>query len=160
MTSAPAPLPRRFRVALDVRFPEVDSYGVVWHGHYLQYFEVVRNALCAAGGLTPGEALAAGYKVPITRYEVVLKRPARLEGRLDVTALLRPPETAKLVMDYEVRERDGGALLATGTTEQVLLDPSGQLLLGFPEPVRVLVGRILAYQAGELELPAGRILAP
>lgn len=154
-----ASAPRPFRVPVDVRFPEVDSYGVVWHGHYLQYFEVVRNALCAAAGLTPADALAAGYKVPITRFEMVLKRPARLEDRLEVSALLLPPRTAKLVMEYEVRLLSDGALLATGTTEQVLLDPTGQLLLGFPEAVKVLVGRILAYQRGELELPAPRILA-
>jgi hypothetical protein len=61
-------------------------------------------------------------------------------------------------MEYEVRLLSDGALLVTGTTEQVLLDPSGQLLLGFPEPVKVLVGRILAHQRGELELPAPRIL--
>ena len=41
---------RVFTTSFDVRFPEVDSYGVVWHGHYVQYFEVARNALCAAFG--------------------------------------------------------------------------------------------------------------
>ena len=150
--------PRRFTVSFEVRFPEVDAYGVVWHGHYLAYFEVARNALCAAAGLTPAEALAAGYKVPITRADLAVKHPARLDDALLVAATLRPPEMAKLVMDYEVRRLPLGELLATGTTEQVTLNPAGELLLGFPAPVKKLVERILDYQRGEAELSGEKIL--
>ncbi|HVO52659.1 MAG TPA: thioesterase family protein [Thermoanaerobaculia bacterium] len=149
---------RVFSVAFEVRFPEVDSYGVVWHGHYVAYFEVARNALCAAFGLTPADALAYGYKVPITRVSMDLKRPARLDDRIVVTARLAPPETAKLVMDYEIRREATGELLASGTTEQVFLDPSGQLLLTFPAPVKTLVARVLAFQRGEAEPDATKIL--
>ena len=151
---------RAFSVSFEVRFPEVDSYGVVWHGHYVQYFEVARNGLCAAFGLTPGDALAHGYKVPITKVSMDLKRPARLDDRITVTARLVPPETAKLVMDYEIRREGTGELLASGTTEQVLLDPSGQLLLTFPAPVKTLVARVLAFQRGEAEPDPSKILPP
>lgn len=74
--------PRPFRVELDVRFPEVDAYRVVWHGNYVLYCELARNALCAAAGLTPAEALARGWRVPITRFDVKVRRPARLDDRL------------------------------------------------------------------------------
>ncbi len=148
---------RSFAVGLDVRFPEVDSYGVVWHGHYVLYLEVARNALCAAAGLTPAEALAVGYKVPITKVELQLKRSARLDDRLEVSAWLTPPETAKLQMTYVVRRLPEREILATGSTEQVILNPRGELLLSFPTAVKVLVERILAYQRGELEFPAPRI---
>jgi acyl-CoA thioester hydrolase len=151
---------RAFSVTFEVRFPEVDSYGVVWHGHYVQYFEVARNALCAAFGLTPADALAHGYKVPITRVSMDLKRPARLDDRLSVTALLASPETAKLSMAYEIRREATGDLLASGATEQVILDPAGQLLLTFPAPVKTLVARILAFQRGEAEPDASKILPP
>ena len=148
---------RPYAVAFDVRFPEVDSYGVVWHGHYVLYMEIARNALCQAGGLTPAEALAAGYKVPITRVELNLKRSAVLDDRVEVTVWLRPPETAKLSMSYVIRRLPGREILATGSTEQVLLNPRGELLLSFPTAVKVLVERILAYQRNELELPSGKI---
>jgi acyl-CoA thioester hydrolase len=151
---------RDFSVAFEVRFPEVDSYGVVWHGHYVQYFEVARNALCAAFGLTPADALAHGYKVPITNVTMDLRRPARLDDRLSVTARLVPPETAKLVMSYEIRRETTGELLATGRTEQVLLSPSGELLLTFPAAVRTLVSRVLAYQRGEAGTDPSKILPP
>lgn len=149
---------RTFSVTFEVRFPEVDSYGVVWHGHYVQYFEVARNALCAAFGLTPADALAHGYKVPITKVSMDLKRPARLDDRLLVSARLAPPETAKLTMAYEIRRAETGELLASGATEQVILDPTGQLLITFPAPVRTLVERVLAYQRGEAEPDSSKIL--
>lgn len=149
---------RRITVSFEVRFPEVDSYGVVWHGHYLAYFEVARNALCAAAGLTPAEALALGYKVPIIRFDANVKRPAHLDDTLEVSALLKTPETAKLVMDYEVRRLPKRELLASGSTEQVLLNPDGELLLGFPGPVKTLVDRILAFQRGEAALTGTKIL--
>ncbi len=151
---------RTFAVSFEVRFPEVDSYGVVWHGHYVQYFEVARNALCAAFGLTPADALAHGYKVPITKVTLDLKKPARLDDRLAVTARLVPPETARLVMDYEIRREKTGELLASGATEQVFLDPTGQLLLTFPAPVKTLVARVLAFQRGEAEPDPSKILPP
>lgn len=151
---------RAFSVAFEVRFPEVDSYGVVWHGHYVQYFEVARNALCAAFGLTPADALAHGYKVPITKVTMDLKRPARLDDRLVVSARLAPPETAKLAMAYEIRREETGEILASGATEQVILDPTGQLLLTFPAPVKTLVARILAFQRGEADPDPSKILSP
>lgn len=152
------PVGRPFTHELEVRFPEVDSYGVVWHGHYVLYLETCRNALCAAAGLSPAASLAAGYKVPITRFELDLKRPARLEERLEVSTWLRAPETAKLAMDYEIRRLPGRELLATGRTEQVFLHPSGELMLALPTVVKELVERILAFQRGERELPSEKIL--
>jgi acyl-CoA thioester hydrolase len=151
---------RTFTTSFDVRFPEVDSYGVVWHGHYVLYFEVARNALCAAFGLTPAEALAHGYKVPITKVEMSLKRPAKLDDRLEVSAVLAPAETAKLVMTYEIRCLPERTLLATGSTEQVILSPAGELLLTLPLPVKTLVARVLAFQRGDAERDGTKILPP
>jgi acyl-CoA thioester hydrolase len=149
---------RVFSVTFEVRFPEVDSYGVVWHGHYVQYVEVARNALCAAFGLTPADALAHGYKVPITKVTMDFKRPAHLDDRLVVSACLEPPETAKLAMTYEIRRAGTGELLASVATEQVILDPTGQLLLTFPAAVKTLVARVLAFQRGEAAPDPSKIL--
>ena len=141
-------------------FYDLDPMAVVWHGHYVLYFEVARNALCAAFGLTPAEALAHGYKVPITKVEMSLKRPAKLDDLLEVSAVLAPIETAKLVMTYEIRRLPEKTLLATGSTEQVILNPMGELLLTLPLPVKTLVARVLAFQRGDAEPDGTKILPP
>jgi acyl-CoA thioester hydrolase len=156
MATPARPYVHRFQV----RFPEVDSYDVVWHGHYVAYLELARNALCAAAGLSPKATLLAGYKAPITRVELSLRRSARLEDELEVRVVGRPVEAGRLIMDYEIRRagvegRPG--LLATGLTEQVVLDRNDELLLGLPAPVRELVARIQEFHRGERELPAPAI---
>ncbi len=57
-----------------------------------------------------------------------------------------------------MRRHPSRELLAEGSTEQVVLNPEGELLLTFPAPVRTLVERILAYQRGEVELKGGKLL--
>src|SRR5262249_38186076 len=125
----PAPPPLRgFTLEIPVRFAECDSYGVVWHGHYVLYLEQAREALTARPGFTAARALAMGYKVPVTRMELRYRAPARADQTLRVTARLRPPNVARFVLDYEVRT-DTGELLVSAETEQVVLNAEGELLL-------------------------------
>lgn len=55
-----------------VRFSEVDSMQVVWHGEYVRYFEDGREAF---GRKYPGigylDIYGAGYTAPIDRKSVV-----------------------------------------------------------------------------------------
>ncbi len=134
-----------FSIEIPVRFAECDAYGVVWHGHYALYLEQAREALTARYGFTASRALELGYRVPITRMEIRYKQPALADSTVRVTARLRRPEVARLVLDYEVREATG-RLLATAETEQVVLNASGELLLTLPVPLSRLVHEILEGQ--------------
>lgn len=140
----PPPL-QGFTVDIPVRFAECDSYGVVWHGHYALYLEEVRDRLTARFGFTPAKALALGYRVPVTRLEIRYRAPARPDETIRATARLRPPETARLVLDYEIRG-SGGALLASAETEQVVVRSDGELLLTLPAGLKRLTEEILAFQ--------------
>lgn len=134
-----------FTIDIPVRFAECDSYGVVWHGHYALYLEEVRDGLTARFGFTPAKALALGYRVPVTRLEIHYRAPARPDETIRATARLRPPETARLVLDYEIRGSDG-ALLASAETEQVVVRSDGELLLTLPAGLKRLTEEILAFQ--------------
>ena len=140
----PPPL-QGFTIDIPVRFAECDSYGVVWHGHYALYLEEVRDRLTARFGFTPAKALALGYRVPVTRLEIRYRAPARPDETIRATARLRPPETARLILDYEIRG-SGGALLASAETEQVVVRADGELLLTLPAGLKRLTEEILAFQ--------------
>ena len=146
----PPPL-QGFTIDIPVRFAECDSYGVVWHGHYALYLEEVRDRLTARFGFTPAKALALGYRVPVTRLEIRYRAPARPDETIRATARLRPPDTARLILDYEIRG-SGGALLASAETEQVVVRSDGELLLTLPAGLKRLTEEILAFQdsAGSL----------
>lgn len=138
---------RGFSVSIPVRFAECDSYGVVWHGHYALYFEQAREALTARFGFTAARALTIGYRVPVTRLEVRYRAPVLVDSSVTVTARLRPPEVARFVIDYEVRG-SSGQLLADATTEQVVVNAAGELLVVLPGDLRRMAEGILEYQKG------------
>ena len=109
--ASPEPL-RGLTLEIPVRFAECDPYGVVWHGHYVLYLEQAREALTGRFGFTAARALEMGYRVPVTRMELRYRAPARPDQTIRVTARLRSPSVARLVMDYEVRSESGELLVS------------------------------------------------
>jgi acyl-CoA thioester hydrolase len=134
-----------FTVRVPVRFAECDSYAVVWHGHYALYLEQVREAFTGRFGFTATKALSIGYRVPITRMEIRYRRAIVADTEIAVTARLRRPEVARLVLDYEIRDA-AGELLASAETEQVVLNSENELLLSLPRDLQILVASMLAWQ--------------
>jgi acyl-CoA thioester hydrolase len=146
-TARPRPVPLEgFTLTIPVRFAECDSYGVVWHGHYALYLEQVREAFTGRFGFTATKALDIGYRVPITRMEIRYRRAVLADSTIRVTARLRRPEVARLVLDYEVRD-EAGELLASAETEQVVLNSDNELLLTLPAALSELVASMLDWQA-------------
>jgi acyl-CoA thioester hydrolase len=137
---------------IPVRFAECDPYGVVWHGHYVLYFEHAREALTGKFGFTAARALEMGYRVPVTRMELRYRAPAKPDQTIRVTARLRAPAVARLIMDYEIRS-ETGELLVSGETEQVVVNAQGELLLTLPAGLRSLCTSIMEFQE-KLEHPA------
>jgi acyl-CoA thioesterase FadM len=77
--------------------------------------------------------------------EIRYRAPVRPDETIRATARLRPPETARLIVDYELRN-GGGELLASAETEQVVLRADGELLLTLPAALKRLVAEIVAVQ--------------
>ena len=50
-----------------VRFSEVDSLHIVWHGHYLKYFEDGREAFGNEFGLGYLDLYSNGLLIPVVR---------------------------------------------------------------------------------------------
>ena len=150
---APKPPLRGLTIEIPVRFAECDPYGVVWHGHYVLYVEHAREALTGRFGFSAARALEMGYRVPVTRLQLAYRAPARPDQILRVTARLRPPAVARLVMDYEIRS-ETGELLVSAETEQVVVNAEGELLLTLPAGLRSLCSSILEFQdSAEVDPP-------
>ncbi len=134
-----------FRMLIPVRFSECDLYGVLWHGRYAVYLEEVRNAACARYGWSVASARERGYLVPVTRMEISYRSPVRVDAKVVVTARVRPPTGARIVLDYQIRDAEN-RLLTEAVTEQVVTRPEGELLVSLPTPIRDLVDRLLLGQ--------------
>ena len=115
-----------------VRFNEVDALRIVWHGHYVNYFEEGRRAFGRRFGVDYPTFIEQRIAVPVIHVEVNFLAPAKLSDTLAVTTRLFQSESARLDFGYEIRREAGGTLLATGSTSQVFTTPAGELILTWP----------------------------
>jgi acyl-CoA thioester hydrolase len=134
-TARPGPF-LEHNATVRVRFQDVDALQVVWHGHYLGYFEAGRERLGEEYGLAYQDIAATGFLAPVVHAEIQYLLPARYGDELAVIARLHHHAGALLDLTYEVRRKADGALLATGRTRQVFTDRAGRLQLEPPAFLR------------------------
>jgi len=118
--------------AIRVRFNEVDVLQIVWHGHYVNYFEEARRAFGRRYGIDYTAFIEQAIAVPVVQLKLDYFAPARLADTLEIKARLLKSDAAKLCFEYEIRRQGESALLAAGSTVQVFTTVSGELLLTWP----------------------------
>lgn len=135
---------KKHTTSLAVRFNEVDSYHVAWHGHYVAWMEVGRNDLAGRFGLDAGQLTEAGYLGPVVGLEVKYLHPARFKDQITVCTTLRPCEAAMLMFSNEILDSDG-RVLATGSTTHALTDLQGVLQFRIPGVIAERVQRMTEW---------------
>jgi len=117
-----------------VRFNEVDSYQVAWHGHYVAWMEEARNVLAGRFGLDAAQVAAAGFRAPVVALDLKYLRPARFGEELKVRTTLARKKTATLEFVCQIFGEDG-KLSARGRTVHALTDSQGGLQYTLPQPI-------------------------
>ncbi|MGN0232176.1 MAG: acyl-CoA thioesterase [Muribaculaceae bacterium] len=117
----------------EIRFSEVDSMKVVWHGSYPLYFEDAREYFGHKTGLGYSEFIANGVYAPIVELNIKYHRPLiyGMKPRIDITYI--PTESAKIVFEYAIFDTATGELMASARSMQVFTGTDYQLLLDNPE---------------------------
>lgn len=116
-----------------VRFSEVDSMQVVWHGEYVRYFEDGREAF---GREYPGlgylDFYANGYTAPIVDMQLQYISPLTVNDVAVIETRYMDNAAAKLCFEYIVCRQSDGALVARGSSVQVFVDSEGNMVLNNP----------------------------
>jgi acyl-CoA thioester hydrolase len=120
---------------LQVRFYEVDAYGMVWHGHYIGWFEAGRNDLTERFQMGPLQIKEMNFLAPVVELTCQFKLPAAFGDSLVIQTTMERTEVAKLVFHYRVFHKGNGKILATGSSTHVLTDLKGTLLYRVPPEV-------------------------
>ena len=115
-----------------VRFHEVDSWGMVWHGHYIAWFEVGRSALLSKFQLSSQDFTRLGYIAPVVDLKCSYKEPARLGDEIILRTTVLKPTKAALTFQFEVLRKKDRKLLVSGEETQVLLTLDGKMLYYIP----------------------------
>ena len=116
------------RTEVLVRFNEADPLGIVWHGHYIRYFEDGREAFGNTHGLGYLDVYKQGFVIPIVSVHCEFKRSLRYGDRVIVETKYIPCEAAKMKFNYSLFNAATGELVATGSSVQVFLDKNGSVL--------------------------------
>jgi acyl-CoA thioester hydrolase len=129
---------RYHETKITVRFNEIDAYRVAWHGHYVAWMEIGRNALAGRFDLDAFQLAALGY------LGLKYLRPARFNDELTIQTTLRRTQTATLEFITTIVGPDG-TKLATGVTTHALTDMDGVLQFQLPTVIAERVNRLLAW---------------
>ncbi|UII22951.1 acyl-CoA thioesterase [Fulvivirga ligni] len=119
---------------IKVRFSEVDSMGILWHGHYIKYFEDGRESFGSKYGIGYMDVYNNhGFLIPIVKVDCNYKRPVKYldEVYLETTFINSP--AAKLRFEYRLFNKETNETYATGMSEQVFLTKDHQLHLTVPD---------------------------
>lgn len=131
--------------SLQVRFNEVDAYGVVWHGHYVGWFEKGRNDLTQRYQMGPLQLKGMNLLAPVVELNCQFKLPAIFGDSLIIQTTMERTEVAKLIFHYRVLDQKNQKTLATGSTTHVLTDLKGNLLYRVPSEVLERIDAMQKY---------------
>ncbi|MCK5775320.1 MAG: acyl-CoA thioesterase [Bacteroidales bacterium] len=122
------------KIEIKVRFNEVDSLRIVWHGHYIKYLEEAREAFGQKYGMGYLDVEKNGYVTPIVKVDIDYKQPLRYGDSCIAEIQYVDTAAAKLVFNYTLYRKSDMVIVAKAKTIQVFLDAkSMSLSLNHPE---------------------------
>jgi acyl-CoA thioester hydrolase len=115
-------------VRVKVRFSEIDSMGVLWHGNYIRFFEDAREAFGIKYGIPYLEVYHNGYYTPIVSINCEYKSPLKYGDEALVEITYFDTLAAKIIFKYSIYNAGTHAVVATGNTVQVFLSIANNCL--------------------------------
>ncbi len=124
-------------VILKVPYYDVDLMQIVWHGHYLKYFEVARQALFRERGVDLRFYTEdTRYVFPVVRSTIKHIWPLRFNDEFTCTVAVREARV-KIVLDFEIKLIPSGKVCAKGWSEQVAVRmPEMEMAFQIPEEIQ------------------------
>jgi acyl-CoA thioester hydrolase len=132
-----------FEIERKVAFYELDPMQIVWHGNYYKYFEDARSGLLRQAGLDLHDFyLSSNCVFPIIKTATKHIFPLRYGDAFICRATVAECKE-KLVIDFEIRLKEGGRVCVKGRTEQVAVQmPEGEMQFELPAAIRSALGML------------------
>ena len=119
---------------IKVRFNEVDSLRIVWHGHYVKYLEEAREAFGEKYEMGYLDIEKHGYASPIVKVDIDYKQQLRYGDSMLIDVVYEDTAAAKLIFNYTIYRKSDMVVVAKAKTIQVFLDLNNfELALNHPK---------------------------
>ncbi|MCH4895695.1 acyl-CoA thioesterase [Marinilabiliaceae bacterium JC040] len=129
---------------IEIRFSEVDSMNIVWHGSYMQYFEDAREEFGRKYKLGYQDIYNNGFYAPLVDISFQYKQPIFYGEKVKVIIKYVYKESSKIVFEYIIKDSEGN-IRTTGISTQVFLDMDYKLLWYKPEYYTDWQNKTLVY---------------
>jgi acyl-CoA thioester hydrolase len=111
-----------FKTQIRVHYALTDQMGVVYHGHYAQFYEIGRTEALRSLGLTYKEVEALGVIMPVTEIHSRFLRPALYDDLITVTTTVKElPVHHKITFHSEIYN-EKNELLNVGDVSLYFMD--------------------------------------
>lgn len=115
-----------------IRFSEVDSLRIVWHGNYIKYLEDGREAFGRKYGLGYLDYINNNLLTPIVKVDIDYKYPLHYGDKAIIETTYVDQDSAKVVFDYKIYRASDNVLVSLASTIQVFLNMERELQLTIP----------------------------
>jgi acyl-CoA thioester hydrolase len=136
-------------ISLRVRYSETDQMGTFYNSRALEWFECGRTELLRALGLPYAEIEGRGLFLPLVEAHVEYLGRARYDDPLLLTTTLRLLGRARVRLEAEIVQAEGGRPVARGYTIHAFTDRSGKPIRPPPWFLET-VGRLSRGEANPL----------
>jgi acyl-CoA thioester hydrolase len=118
---------REVETHVRVRYSETDQMGIVYHAHYLVWFEIGRTEWCRAAGYPYAGMERDGLFIPVTRVEAAFRRRSSYDDAIRIVTAMTELSGRGCTFGYRIESPDED-VLADGATRHVFTDTSGRAI--------------------------------
>ena len=107
---------------LRVRYSETDQMGVVYHGNYIDWFEIGRTEYFRKEDLVYKDLEAEGILMIVVNIECNYHYPARYDDLVTITTKVEEVKRSRLTFSYEIRDSETDKLLVSGESTHAFVN--------------------------------------
>ncbi len=121
------------RTEVKVRFGEVDSMGIVWHGNYVKYIEEGRESFGKKYGISYLDIYANDVMAPVVNMNIDYKKQVKYGDKLIIETEFVDTAAAKIKFIFKIFRKSDNELVATAQSTQVFINMDHEMLLYPPQ---------------------------
>lgn len=111
-----------------VIFADIDSMGVVYYSHYLDWFERGRTEFFREMDLPYTEVVKHGIVTPVSEVYCKYHKSAQYDDVVQIETTVSSFKRVTIVFDYEIYRKSDRVLLVSGYTKHGFLDLNGKIV--------------------------------
>jgi acyl-CoA thioester hydrolase len=128
-----------FKNQIRIHYALTDQMGIVYHGHYAQFYEIGRTEALRSLGITYKNVEATGVIMPVVEIHTRFLRPARYDDLITVVTTLKEiPVHHKIVFHGEIYNEQN-QLISAGMVTLYFMKAATMKRCEMPEMIKAKV---------------------